>query len=270
MLTRVGSFFASLAVQRRVILALMLRQMLSTYGREHLGAFWLVGDPLVLTAAVMILWSFSGGERGASIGSGGNGVLAFALTGYTIITLWRHISVKMMTCIRSNTGLMFHRNVHYLDTMISLGLLEAAGVAISFAIMYICLYVTGFIEPFYDAYFLIGGWLLSAWLSFAVGLVIAGATQLQPILERFVQPFMYVTLPLTGLFFMISWLPDNVARLMLYSPLAHCFELFRDGMFGHNVEAQWDVLYVIKCNIVTTALGLFLVHKARNSIRFEV
>lgn len=265
MLSSVRNFAATFNVQRRVIYALMLREMLSSFGREHLGLFWLMGEPLVLTIGVMVLWSLSGQEKQqASIG-----ILPFALTGYTIITLFRHLTARLMVCARANISLMFHRNVHYMDTLISRGLLETAGVGLSFVTIYVALYVTGVIDPFYDPYLLVTGWLLAAWFSFGFGLIVAGLTQLYPLIEKFVQPVMYVTLPLTGLFFMISWLPDRLGKMMAWSPLANCFELFRDGMFGHNVDAQWDALYIIKCNVVMTAIGLFLVRKGQRYIRFE-
>lgn len=257
-------FWAAFRVQRRVIHALMLREMLSAFGREHLGVFWLLGEPLVLTVGVMVMWSFAGQEKQTSIG-----IIPFALTGYTIITLFRHLSVRLMTCVRANMSLMFHRNVHYVDTLISRGLLEATGTGLSFITIYIPLYVTGVIEPFYDPYLLAGGWLLTAWFSFAFGLVVAGVTQIYPITERFVQPLLYITLPVSGLFAMITWLPDRLGNILRYSPLANCFELFRDGMFGHRVDAQWDAIFVIKCNIVLMAIGFLLVHKARHSIHFE-
>jgi len=261
----VRNFATALDVQRRVVHALMLREMLTNFGREHLGLFWIMGEPLLLTVGVMVLWSLSGNERGqASIG-----IVPFALTGYTIITLFRHLTVRLMVCARANISLMFHRNVHYLDTLLARGLLETAGCGLSFSTIYIFLYVTGFIDPIYDPYFLVTGWLLSAWLSFSFGLIIAGLTQLNPLVEKFVQPVMYITLPLTGLFFMISWLPDRLGRIVAWSPLVNCFELFRDGMFGHLVDAQWDALYIIKCNVIMTAIGLLLVRKAQRYIRFD-
>jgi capsular polysaccharide transport system permease protein len=263
-ISSVKKFAAALGMQRRVVHALMLREMLTHFGREHLGLFWLMGEPMILTVGVMVLWTFGGTERGASIG-----IIPFALTGYTIITLFRHLTVRLMISGRSNISLMFHRNVHYLDALISRGLLEAASVGLSFIALYTSLYVTGFIEPLYDPYLLVTGWLLAAWFSFGFGLIIAAVTQLFPVTEKFVAPLMYITLPLTGLFFMISWLPDRLGKIMAWSPLANCFELFRDGMFGHNVSAQWDAWYIIKFNVVMTAIGLLLVCKAQRHIRFE-
>ena len=119
------------------------------------------------------------------------GVVPFALTGYTIITLWRHLVGQLTNCLKHNMGLMFHRNVHYFDTLLSMTLLEVAGIGLSFSVLYTTLYVTGLIDPLSDPYLLVGGYLLAAWFSFGVALNIAGLTQMNGSVDRFVQPVMY-------------------------------------------------------------------------------
>jgi capsular polysaccharide transport system permease protein len=261
---KVKKFWSALGVQRRVVYAIMLRELMAHYGREGLGFFWIVGSPMILTVGVMIMWGMAGESNRSTLG-----VIPFALTGYTIITLWRHLVGHATGALQHNMSLMFHRNVHYLDTLIARALLEMLAIGLSFSGLYTCLYVTGNIDPIYDFYLIVAGYLAAGWLSFSVGLIITGLTQMNPVVERFVQPTMYITLPFTGLFFMISWLPAKVADVVVYSPLANCFEMLRDGMFGHKVHAMWDAPYLIECNTVLTAIGLLLVRKARRSVVFE-
>jgi capsular polysaccharide transport system permease protein len=71
------------------------------------------------------------------------------------------------------------------------------------------------------------------------------------------------------MFSMTSWLPDRMARVLLYSPVANCFEMFRGGLLGHTVDAYWDAAYTVKCCLVLTALGLLVVQKARYYIRVD-
>jgi capsular polysaccharide transport system permease protein len=219
---------------------------------------------MILTVGVMLMWGLTGESNRASVG-----VIPFALTGYTVITLWRHMVGHFTSALQHNMSLMFHRNVHYIDTLISRTLLEIASTGLSFLVIYIVLYVTNFIDSLYDPYLLLGGYLLSAWFSLSVALNIAGLKQMYPVVDRFIQPLMYLSLPVSGLFFMIAWLPVRLAQIVKYSPLALCFELVRHGVFGHKVDAYWDAVYIIKCNIVLTAIGLLLVRKAQQSITFE-
>ena len=156
-----------------------------------------------------------------------------------------------------------------MTSLIARELLEIAGSGIAFWIAYIPLYLLGVLDPIYDAGQIVCGWLLLGWFGLAVELVIAGLTEMHELVEKIVQPLMYVTLPLTGMFFMISWLPYRMAKVVSYSPTANCFELFRAGLLGHNVTATWDAAYTVKCCLVLTAIGLYSVRKARRHIRID-
>lgn len=46
-----------LSIQLRVVHALMLREMMTRFGRSHLGFFWLMGEPLLLMAGVVFVWT---------------------------------------------------------------------------------------------------------------------------------------------------------------------------------------------------------------------
>ncbi len=113
------TFRRSLAVNARVIGALVMREGTMRFGHENLGFFWVIGEPLLLTVGVMGMWTISGQTHGHGVG-----VVPFALSGYTMITLWRHLSGKMVHSIRNSMGLLFHRNVSLLDVLVAKCLLE--------------------------------------------------------------------------------------------------------------------------------------------------
>jgi len=115
----------------------------------------------------------------------------------------------------------------------------------------------------------VGGWPLSGWFSFGVGLILAGLTEIFEISERFIQPLMYISLPLSGLFYMVSWLRPKTAALVLYSPQVNAMEMFRGGLLGNQVETHWDAFYLINTCIVLTAFGLFVVQKSRKYISLK-
>lgn len=255
---------ARLAVQGRVLHALMLREIMTRFGRENLGFFWLMGEPLLFTLGVMGMWYLVKGHLEHDVG-----IAPFILTGYTLLTLWRHVIGRAIHCFRQNTGLLFHRNVHYLDTLIARTLLEIGGTGLSFLIAYVPLYLFDVIEMVDDPLLLAGGWLYQSWFSFGIALILAGATELNDMVERFIQALMYLTLPLSGAFSMADWLPERVRETLLYSPLVHINEMFRDGLMGNAVVTYWDVSYLNLCCLVTTAIGLAIVHKASRSMSMQ-
>jgi capsular polysaccharide transport system permease protein len=257
-------FIDTAQTQMRVFGAIMLREMMTRYGRENLGFFWLMGEPLILTTLVMITWSILNHDRNNV------SIVSFVLTGYSMLTLWRHIISASIRIFRSNAGLLFHRNIHFVDTLLARTLLETTGIGISFTIAYITLYLLGLIGPINDILVLVGAWLLMAWFAFSVGLIIAGLTEIFEVVERFVQPIMYVTLPISGAFFLVEWLPLDVQKLAGYSVLVNLFEMFRGGLLGDKVIfTHWDVYYVVGWSILLTAIGITIAERARASIRFD-
>src|SRR5271166_1733383 len=103
-----------------------------------------------------------------------------------------------------------------------------------------------------DPLLVIGGWLFMGWISFGTGLILAGLSEANEVAERFLQPILYVTLPLTGAFYMVSWLPERAQKVALYSPLVHAMEMARDGTVGSSVEAHWSFPYLLNCCLVLT------------------
>jgi capsular polysaccharide transport system permease protein len=164
---------------------------------------------------------------------------------------------------------MYHRQIRLPDALISRGLLEVGGTTAALVVVYIVVRLAGFMPPYENLGLLLAGWLFMAWFAFAVGLIFAAASERFEFVEKFVQPMQYLTLPISGMFFMVAWLPSGAQKLALYVPLVHCFEMFRAGVFGDTVKSFYDVDYIFKCCLFTTAVGLFLVNWARHHVKFE-
>ena len=101
----------SLAVQLRVIRALMIREAQGKYSVETLGFFWVIAEPLILTCGVIALWLIT--DRGK--GHGDVSIVALALTAYSHIQLWRLIVLPSIHSIRNSGWLLYHHNVHVID-----------------------------------------------------------------------------------------------------------------------------------------------------------
>jgi capsular polysaccharide transport system permease protein len=125
------------------------------------------------------------------------------------------------------------------------------------------------IDPIDDYLTMIGAWMLMAWFSFSVAMILAGITEISEAAERFIQPILYLTLPLSGTFYMVEWLPRQYRDLAEYSPLINANEMFRGGLVGDSVTTYWSASYLALWCIGLTALGLGIVMRARRMVRFE-
>lgn len=255
-------FPAAFGANLRVLGALMMREASARYGHENLGFFWLMAHPLFLSLGVMVMWSLSGHGHGHGVA-----LVPFVLSSYANLTLWRHIIGQSTHGLRRHADLLFHRNVRPLDVLLAGAILEMGGILAAFFIAYVPLALFGVMDPMRDPLLCLTAWALMAWFSFSFGLIITGVSELFEAAEHFIQPVMYITLPVTGAFTMQYWLPDKARHILAWSPLVNILEMFRGGLFPIDIPAQWDAAYVVLWCVALTAVGLPLVRLAQRHVR---
>ena len=69
----------SWTINRRVIGALLMREMLTRYGRNNIGFLWLFVEPMLFTLVITAFWTATRSIHGSAIP-----IVAFALTGYSV------------------------------------------------------------------------------------------------------------------------------------------------------------------------------------------
>lgn len=263
---RLGRAFAiyleGLRRQRSVLKALLIRDLMIRYQREGLGFAWLVLEPLVLIVMVIGLWSVEYGEN-----HNGIGVVPMVLTGYSMLTVWRHIVARSTFALRHSLDLKYHRKIQYGDVLISRFVLEIGGTFLAFWVVYLTFYLTDLTPPIHDLFGLCLAWILIGLFSIGVGFFLSSLNELWEMSERFVPPIMYITLPLTGTFYMVSWLPQMAQDVVMWSPLVHATEMLRAAYFGGDIVAHYDPLYLFECSVVSLALGLGLHEIAKTRVK---
>lgn len=251
------SFRQSLAIQRRVIWALLMREAITRFGRENLGVLWLILEPMMFTLGVATLWSAAGMSHGSSIP-----IVAFAITGYSSVLVWRNTVGRCNSGIQQNLNLLYHRNVKVIDVFVTRIVLEMSGATASFIVLAVFFTTIEWIQPPDDLLKVIGGWLMLAWFGAALAILIGAATAYSELVERIWHPMAYLLFPLSGAAFMVEWLPKAGQEVVLLLPMVHGVELIRDGYFGGQVHTHYDMAYMAMANLVLTLAGLWLLRDA--------
>jgi capsular polysaccharide transport system permease protein len=256
-----GDFFTGLKIQTRVLHALIIRAMMSRYGRKNIGFLWLMLEPMLLCAGVIALrWlTQAHEERGVSL-------VSVVLSGYMPLTLWRHFTGKSTFIIRDSIGMLYHRQLTILDMFLMTMILEFMGCTLASIINYNALRVMGAIEPIQDYGYVIEGWCLMAILAMGVGSAIAVLVEKYEAGERFIGPLQYCLLPLCGCFYMVYWLPERWQNLALYIPMVHCFEIIRRGFFGETVPTHYTATYPLIFGMALLAIYLPQFEKTRDIV----
>jgi ABC-type polysaccharide/polyol phosphate export permease len=259
-----GSFWHSLAIQRRVIGALMMREVITRFGRHNLGALWIVGEPMLFTLGIATLWSGTGLRHDSDIP-----IVAFAITGYSSVLAWRNTVTRCSHAVQQNLNLLYHRNVKVIDVLITRVLLEIGGATTSFVVLTLVFVSGEWITPPKDLMLVVAGWLMMSWFGLGLGLTIGAATAYSPIVERVWHPTSYLLFPLSGAAYMAAWLPSSTRDVLLLLPMPNALELIREGFFGDVMKYYHDMGYMAMCNLALTLSGLWLVRDAGFRVETE-
>jgi capsular polysaccharide transport system permease protein len=241
----------SFQIQRRVIWALVLREVITRFGRKNLGALWLLGEPAMFTAGVAAMWYGLDLHHSSNVS-----VFAFAVTGYSSVLVWRNTVSRCNTGIEANRSLLYHRNVRIIDVFASRIIIEVGGVTGSFLTLSALFIAIELMPVPEDALKVSMGFLLLAWFGAALGILIGSATAYSEIVDRLWHPVTYLSFPVSGAAFMVDWLPPAAQQAILYVPMVHGVEMLRDGFLGAAVRTHYDVAYFATVNLVLTLLGL--------------
>jgi capsular polysaccharide transport system permease protein len=256
-----SDFMRSFLIQLRVIGAITMREIITRYGRHNIGFMWVFVEPMMFTSGVIAVWSLIHSH------STKLPLIPFVVTGYSTVLLWRNTISRCGNAIEPNRALLHHRNVRVIDLFIARLLLEIAGATISFMTLSFVLTLVGVMPLPDDLLKMIVAWLLLAWFSMGMGMIIGSLSAVWEPVDRIWHVFSYLFLPLSGAFFLVDWIPARVQKLAQLVPTVDCTELLREGFFGNALHAHYQLLYLIVVNVALTMVALFCV--ARVSVTVE-
>ncbi|MDK4807102.1 MAG: ABC transporter permease [Novosphingobium aromaticivorans] len=241
----------SLAIQCRVIWALFLRETLTRYGRHNIGVLWLFGEPMIFTLGITAFWTIAKLSHASQIP-----IIAFAVTGYSTVLVWRNMPNRLNKAIEVHQGLMHHRNVRPIDIYLARLMLEIGGVTTSFVTLTLVFWSLGWMEPPEDVLTVIGGWLLMVWFGSALAINIGAISEHSELFERLWHPFTYIMIGFSGLGFVVDAMPRAVQPYLMLVPMVNCAELIRDGYFGSLFHAHYNVGYVLVWNALLSLFAM--------------
>lgn len=251
-------------IQRRVISALMVRELVTRFGRENIGFLWVMAEPLLFAVLVGILWRVMKGpeEHGVS-------VVAFVATGYIPLTLFRHALGRSIRVFSVNGSLLYHRQIKVLDFILVRFIIEFIGAMMAYLFIAVVLIAIGEFPVPANLGLFLAGWLLYAWFTLSLVMVLAPLSEKSDVLEKLVPVVTYIMIPFSGTFAMTSWLTAPAQAGLYYSPFVHAMEMMREGIFGSRVDAIYDPAVPIFASLVLTVLGLSMCRQVRRDLIVE-
>ena len=241
------------AVQRRVILALILREVHTIYGDAKLGYLWV----LIQSAfGIGVFWAVRAFMHAQD--PHGMPVAVFLIVGFGVWTVISSSISKCMNAVQSNLPLLTFPQVTELDVMVGrvvviyvtqilvsvilLGIAAVFDIEVncsSAGLLYICL-------------------ALIPLFGLGCGMLLSALAVFFPVLERMVPLVMRMLFFLSGVFFSVNTFSKDVAYVLSYNPILQLVELMRCALSFSYPRDGLSLTYVSVITLSVLALGLLL------------
>lgn len=254
--TRARSFASG-----RAIVALMLREMSTRYGKSPGGYVWAVVEPL--GALVLMAFVFSLLLRSPSLG---NSFLLFYTTGYMPYLLYSLTSANVMSALRFSKPLLMYPAVSWLDALLARFILNAlTSIAVGIIVLWGVLEFTDATAVFEFRY-MVTAMALAALLGMGHGTLNCALMGLFPV---YASVWAIATRPLliaAGVFFIYEDLSPTLQSILDWTPWIHFTAMFRQGVFPTYAPEFISIPLVLIWALVPLALGLLLLRRFRQDI----
>ena len=255
-------FAESLRIQGRVLLALMLREARTRYGRTKAGYLWALIEPGIhITLFTLILSSR------ITIVPIGDSMVLFLATGFATFLGFRNVMSRTGGGYGSNEALLSFPIVRVMDVFLGRALLELATWMLVTILLLGGLVLVGVAPIPHDVLKMLEAILALFAIGFGAGIVIGIVSEFWPSLHSVMSVptrLLYFT---SGIFFLPDRLPPAFRDILAWNPVLHGITLFREGYYRGYESYMLDVGYLYSWAIGCVLVGLVVEKIARKPLR---
>lgn len=251
-------------IQKTVFYALFNREITTRFGGYRLGVLWALIEPLSHILVLTFLFSFLRDRSGLQ----GVPFPIFFATGILTFFAFRQVALSGMTAISANLGLFGYRQVRPFDTVLVRAFLESTILILVLATL------TWMGAWFFDLPTLphdlpVAVLVLFLMLSIGlgVGFILSVFAILHPEWSQLVNMLMIRPLYfISGVFFPLASMPDQLQPYLLWNPLLHGIEQFRLAWLSDYDAGSTSIVFLAQASLLILVLG-FMYFRAN---RFRV
>jgi len=255
-------FIDQLRIQGRVIWALIMREMITRYGREGLGVLWVLGEPALFIVGVMVIFSSI-----PHTAFQGTTVAEYLAVSYPTLLLWRNGVGRVVKAVDVNRALLHHRPVRPMDIIYSRIILEFASATGASLLLYLIFVAVGVCQWPADLFTMLIGYFVVVWFSFAFVMIMAALAELNDTIERTSHIILYLMLPFSGVFLPAYLVPPALREYLLLFPLVNAVEWFHHGYYGDRMPSFYYPSYTIIVILCMTLFAYLLMNIANRRVQ---
>ena len=253
-----------LRIQINVLRALIYREFIGRASLVKFGYLGILIEPLGVMAIFLTIFTVIR-TRGASEELG---VLLFLITGIVIYTLFNAIAIRSMNSMDANESLFFYRQVQPIDTVYSRTIVEVVIYSVVFIILVIIAYLIRESFIMSDFALLIVSFILISIFSMGIGIFLMIATfryeWVKSVVQFLLRPLWFIS----GVFFSLNDIPQNIRPYLSWNPILQSIELARHSFSeSYLLNESVSLTYLIQVSLVVFTVSLWLYDKNQRILR---
>lgn len=246
----------------RNVVALMLREMSSRYGRTPGGYIWALLEPLF--AILVLSIGFSLLLRSPSLGT--NFILFYA-TGYLILNLYQTLSKPIMNAIQFSSSLLRFPAVTWMDAVIARFLINSMTGIVVMVLLFTGILSVVDTRVVIDLAPIVEASALAMLIGLGVGLLVLTPAGLFPLFNVVWGVLTRPLMIMSGVIYIYEDLPTFAQNIIWYNPLVHLTGLMRTGFYPTYTPAYISIPYVVYFGIIALTLGLIFSSRYHRQIQ---
>jgi capsular polysaccharide transport system permease protein len=249
------------ASRSRIIAALVIRETAARFGASTGGYLWAFAEPLGGIALLSLAFGFI--VRDPPLG---DSFLFFYATGLLPFLMFNAVAGGAMNALVHNRGLLAYPVLTALDTILARTALDAlTHIVLTVSILAGLIAALGLHLAFDPAAFALCLGLAAA-LGLGIGTLNALFLGLLPAWRQIWSVLNRPLFILSGVFFTLDSLPDDIAPYVRFNPLAQVIAAMRAAFFGPEQSDPAALLCVAALSLGLFATGGALIHRNQSRL----
>lgn len=240
----------------RTVVALMLREISTSYGRSAGGYVWALADPILGIALLTAVFQGAMGNTRPLIGT--NFPLFYA-SGYLVFQMYHDIGNKVAQSLRFSRPLLAYPAVTFVDALIARLILNTVTHVIVFAVVIGGIAMIFRLPMVMDVSTVLRALGLTALFGAGVGTMNCFLSMRFPVWERAWSILSRPLFLMSGIFYTYGLMPRAVQEVLWWNPILQLVGLMRRGIYSVYPADYVSEGYIVSLSLVLLASGLLLI-----------
>jgi capsular polysaccharide transport system permease protein len=243
---------SSAALQLRAIRALIMRRIRTRYAGSRAGYVWAIVEPMMWVLILKVAFKHGSGGQPPL----GTSYEVFFATGIILARSWRTTTMQVSMALTRGGRRQSIPALHRLDATYATWIIEIATTGVVMVLVLACMGLFGLDAAPADPLDCIAAYGALSLFILASGLFFSLLITVAPGLVHFQAIIMMVVFFTSGFTFLVDRMPPQFRAIVVWNPLLHCIEWFREGFYAGYECASLDREYLFSVTVILVLLGL--------------